>query len=113
MKIPRIREKNPVAWYSNNVFQCALSVNKIACWDALQIHSHTHPSLYIFSPAPEEKTPRPSIKASNPSRRTAPSAPFESEFSFNLLLAFVCDLAFYPLFVFPSLDLLLEEILNA
>jgi hypothetical protein len=27
-----------------------------------------------------------------------------------LLLAFVCDLVFYPLFVFPSLDLLPEEI---
>jgi hypothetical protein len=27
-----------------------------------------------------------------------------------LLLAFVCDLAFYPLFVFASLDLLPEEI---
>jgi hypothetical protein len=51
-------------------------------------------------------------KASNLSRRTAPqrSAPFESEFSFNLLLAFVCDLVVYPLFVFFSLDLLPEEI---
>jgi hypothetical protein len=66
-----------------------------------------------FSPlAPEEKTPSPWTKASNPSGRTAPqrSAPFESEFSFNLLLTFVCDLAFYPLFVFSSLDLLSEEI---
>jgi hypothetical protein len=62
--------------------------------------------------APEEKTPRLWTKASNPSGRTAPqrSAPFESEFSFNLFLAFVCDLAFYPLFVFSSLDLLPEEI---
>jgi hypothetical protein len=78
----------------------------------LQIHSHTHPSLHIFSPAPEEKTPRPWTKANNPSGRTTPqrSAPFESEFSFNLLLAFVCDPVLYPLFVFFSLDLLPEEI---
>jgi hypothetical protein len=91
METLRIREKNPAAWYSNNVRQPvitpnALSVNKIALWDALQIHSHTHPSLHIFSPAPEEKTPKPwRTKASNPSRRAAPhqrSAPFESEFFF-------------------------------
>jgi hypothetical protein len=74
---------------------------------------HTHPSLLIFSPAPEEKTPRPWTKASNP-RRTTPqrNAPFESEFSFNLLLAFVCDLVLYPLFVSFSLDLLPEEIVG-
>jgi hypothetical protein len=55
----------------------------------------------------------PWTKASNP-RRTAPqrNAPFESEFSFNLLLAFVCDLVLYPLLVFFSLDLLLEEIIG-
>jgi hypothetical protein len=31
-------------------------------------------------------------------------------FSFNLLLAFVCDFVFYPIFVLFSLDLLSEEI---
>jgi hypothetical protein len=84
----------------------------MARWNALQIHSHTHPSLHIISPAPEEKTPRPWTKASNPSGRIAPqrSAPFESEFSFNLLPAFACDLVLYPLFVFFSLDLLPKEI---
>jgi hypothetical protein len=41
------------------------------------------------------------------------NARFESEFSFNLLLAFLCDLALYLLFVFPfSLDLLPEEIIR-
>jgi hypothetical protein len=51
-------------------------------------------------------------KGKQPSGRTAPqrSAPFESEFPFILLLAFVCDLTFYPLFIFSSLDLLPEEI---
>jgi hypothetical protein len=74
---------------------------------------HTHPSLLIFSPAPEEKTPKPWTKASNP-RRTAPqrNAPFESEFSLNLLLAFLSDLVLYLLFVFFSLDLLPEEIIG-
>jgi hypothetical protein len=38
------------------------------------------------------------------------SAPFESEFSFYLLLALVRDLVLYPLFVFFSLDLFPKEI---
>jgi hypothetical protein len=94
--------------------QCTLLVNKIACRDALQIHSHTHPSLLIFSPAPEKKTPKPWTKASNP-RRTAPqrNARFKSEFSFDLLLVSSCDLALYLFFVFSfSLDLLPEEIIG-
>jgi hypothetical protein len=41
------------------------------------------------------------------------NAPFESEFFFNLLLAFLCDLVLYLLFVFSfSLDLLPEEIIG-
>jgi hypothetical protein len=55
----------------------------------------------MFSSAPEEKTPKLWTKASNP-KRTAPqrNAPFESEFSFNFLLAFLCDLVLYLLLVF-------------
>jgi hypothetical protein len=65
-----------------------------------EIRVVSHPSLLIFSPSPEEKTPRPWTKASNP-RRTAPqrNAPFESEFSFSLLLAFVRDFMLYLPFV--------------
>jgi hypothetical protein len=38
--------------------QCALSVNKIALWDALQIHSHTPLSLHIFSPRSKGENPK-------------------------------------------------------
>jgi hypothetical protein len=63
MKTLRIREENPGAWYSNRTptshhSQCALSVNKIAPWDALQTHSHTHPSLHIFSPCSRRENPK-------------------------------------------------------
>jgi hypothetical protein len=77
----------------------------------------TRTLIHHFSSSPllfEEKTPRPWTKASNPGRTTPQrNAPFESEFSLNLLLASLCDLVLYLLFVFSfSLDLLLEEIIG-
>jgi hypothetical protein len=59
-----IREENPAAWYSNNVRQPIITPNalsqsiKIALWDALQIHSHTPPSLHIFSPCSRRENPK-------------------------------------------------------
>jgi hypothetical protein len=112
-KTLRIREETlplgiPIMYASQSSLPMhSLSVNKIASRDALQIHSHIHPPLLIFSPAPK-KTPKPWTRASNP-RRTTPqrNARFESEFPFDLLLAFSRDLAFYLLFIFSfSLDLL-------
>jgi hypothetical protein len=38
--------------------QCALTVNKIAPLGALQIHSHTLPSLHIFSPLLKGENPK-------------------------------------------------------
>jgi hypothetical protein len=63
MKTLRIREENPAFWYSNNVHQPvitpnALSVNKIALLGALQIHSHTLPSLHIFFPRSRRENPK-------------------------------------------------------
>jgi hypothetical protein len=47
-------------------------VNKIACQDALQIHSHTHPSPLIFSPTPEGKNPKAMDKGKQPKEDSAP-----------------------------------------
>jgi hypothetical protein len=68
---------NPAAWYSNNARQPvitpnALSVNKIACQDALQIHSHTHPSLLISSPALRRENPKAMDKGKQPQEDSAP-----------------------------------------
>jgi hypothetical protein len=47
-------------------YQCTPPVNKIACRDALQIHSHTHPSFLISSPSSEEKNPKAMDKGKQP-----------------------------------------------
>jgi hypothetical protein len=111
MKTLRIREENPVVWYSNNVHQPvitpnALSVNKIASWvpcksTLILFHHSTSSPL-----APEEKTPRPwRTRESNPSRRAARhqrNTPSESEFYVNSFLALVCDPMVYPSLLFQS-----------
>jgi hypothetical protein len=48
------------------------SVNKIVCWDALQIHSHTHPSLLIPSSAFGGKNPKAMDKGKQPQEDGAP-----------------------------------------
>jgi hypothetical protein len=46
--------------------QCTSSVNKIACRDALQIHSHTHPSFLISSPVLRGENPKAMDKGKQP-----------------------------------------------
>jgi hypothetical protein len=41
-------------------------VNKIACRDALQIHSRTHPSFLISSPVLREENPKAMDKGKQP-----------------------------------------------
>jgi hypothetical protein len=46
--------------------QCTPSVNKIAYWDALQIHLRTHPSLLISSPVLRGENPHAMDKGKQP-----------------------------------------------
>jgi hypothetical protein len=106
MKTLRIREENPATWYSNNVRQPVITPNALSQSIKLPSGMPCKSTRILFHhlasspPAPEEKTPKPwQTKASNPSRRTAPhqrSAPFKSEFSFNLLLALIFNLTITP-----------------
>jgi hypothetical protein len=76
--ISTVQAKNLRIWEKTLPFgiqQCVLaghhpqrvpSVNKIACRDALQIHSHTHPSFLISSPASRGENPKAMDKGKQP-----------------------------------------------
>jgi hypothetical protein len=51
---------------ANHHSQRTPSVNKIACRDALQIHSHTHPSFLIPSPVSRGENPKAMDKGKQP-----------------------------------------------